>query len=296
MYSVSERLQRVYQQSRRVIFDSSSKFIVMSDCHRGQGNMNDNFLPNQQVYFGALRHYLQAGFTYIELGDGDELWENRRIKPIIEAHSDVFWLLSQFYQRQRLYLIYGNHDAAKCRKSFAAEKCSSYYCEAAGCCMPLFPDILMYEGLVLESQETGQRIFLTHGHQGDWLNDRLWPVARFLVRYVWGPLESVGFTAPTGAGRAREKREKVERGLAAYAQEKGCLLIAGHTHRPAFSQPGRGRYFNDGSCVHPRCITAIEIENSHISLVKWAVATRADQVLYVARELLEGPAALQDYA
>ncbi|MCI8441025.1 MAG: serine/threonine protein phosphatase [Provencibacterium sp.] len=295
MYSVSERLQRVYQQSRRVIFDSSSKFIVMSDCHRGQGNMNDNFLQNQQVYFGALNHYLQAGFTYIELGDGDELWENRGIEPIIQAHSDVFWLLSRFYERGRLYLLYGNHDAVKGKKGFAARSCSHYYCEAQGCCRPLFPGIEISEGLVLKNRESGQQILLTHGHQGDWLNDRLWMAARFLVRYVWGPLEAVGFTEPTGSGRAREKREKVESGLSAYAQIRRCLLIAGHTHRPAFSEPGRGRYFNAGSCVHPRCITGIEIEKGAISLVKWAVATRADQVLYVARERLGGPVPLFEY-
>ena len=36
-----------------------------------------------------------ARFTYIELGDGDELWENRSMKQIIEAHGDVFSLLSR---------------------------------------------------------------------------------------------------------------------------------------------------------------------------------------------------------
>lgn len=295
MYSVEKRLEAVYRKAGRIRFDETDKFIIMSDCHRGQGNLNDNFLPNQQVYFGALRHYLQAGFTYIELGDGDELWENRSIGPIIAAHSDVFWLLSRFYQRGRLYLLYGNHDAVKARKGFAARRCENYYCEAENCCRPLFPDILLREGLVLESRNGGQQILLVHGHQGDLLNDLLWPAARFLVRYAWRPLEAVGFTAPTGAGRAREKREKLEIGLSAYAQAKRCLVIAGHTHRPAFSQPGRGRYFNDGSCVHPRCITGIEIEEGCISLVKWAVATRADQVLYVARERLEGPVPLQDY-
>ncbi|MCI8624362.1 MAG: serine/threonine protein phosphatase [Provencibacterium sp.] len=296
MYSVKTRLQETYRKSRTVFFDASSKFIIMSDCHRGQGNMNDNFMQNQQVYFGALRHYLRAGFTYIELGDGDELWENRGMEPVIEAHSDVFWLLSQFYQRGRLYLLYGNHDIVKSRRSFAVERCRHYYCEATRCCEPLFPDITITEGLVLESRETGQKIFLAHGHQGDWLNDLLWPAARFLVRYIWGPLEAIGFTAPTGAGRAREKREMVEQELAAYAQLQGRILIAGHTHRPVFSRPGKGLYFNDGSCVHPRCITGLEIENNHISLVKWAVATRDDQLLYVARELLEGPARLCDYA
>ena len=54
-------------------------------------------------------------------------------------------------------------------------------------------------------------------------------------------------------------------------------------------------YFNDGSCIHPRCITAIEIEGGCISLVKWSVMTRKDRTMYVEREILEGPAKLEDY-
>ena len=34
-------------------------------------------------------------------------------------------------------------------------------------------------------------------------------------------------------------------------------------------------FFNDGSCVHPRSITGIEIENGEISLIKWEISTKA---------------------
>ena len=73
------------------------------------------------------------------------------------------------------------------------------------------------------------------------------------------------------------------------------MLITGHTHRPIFPSPGECPYFNDGSCVHPRCITGLEIENNGICLVKWAVATRADRTLYIEREVLEGPVPLAAY-
>jgi hypothetical protein len=62
-----------------------------------------------------------------------------------------------------------------------------------------------------------------------------------------------------------------------------------------FPQPDEALYFNDGCCVHPRCITAIEIENGTITLVKWTVKTRKDRSLYVDRVELEGPVKLQDY-
>lgn len=104
-----------------------------------------------------------------------------------------------------------------------------------------------------------------------------------------------GFFDPTGAGRAYQKKEKIERRIASFAREKEQIVIAGHTHCPVFPEPGNGFYFNDGSCVHPRCITGIEIENNRISLIKWSVCTRKDRTLYVGRKVLEGPVCISDY-
>ena len=49
MFSVKQRLLEAYQAAKVIPFDASSKFIILSDCHRGQGNSADNFLPNQEV-------------------------------------------------------------------------------------------------------------------------------------------------------------------------------------------------------------------------------------------------------
>ena len=194
MFSVKQRLLEAYQAAKVIPFDASSKFIILSDCHRGQGNSADNFLPNQEVYCGALEYYLANGYTYIELGDGDELWENRNQQTIIQTHTNAFQLLSKFYQAGRLHMIYGNHDIVKRRKTYPCQ-CASYYCDCDRCDKPLFPSLEIPESLVLENRQTGQRLLLVHGHQGSLLNDALWPLARFLVRYLWGPLELVGFLA-----------------------------------------------------------------------------------------------------
>ena len=108
-------------------------------------------------------------------------------------------------------------------------------------------------------------------------------------------MERLGFRDPTSAAKNYKKKKKVEKRLSEWAKSKGVLLIAGHTHRPVFPSAGEGMYFNDGSCVHPRCITAIEIENGKITLVKWCVMTKADKSLYVGREVLEGPVELEKY-
>ncbi len=54
-------------------------------------------------------------------------------------------------------------------------------------------------------------------------------------------------------------------------------------------------YFNDGSCVHPRCITAIEIKDGTIALVKWSYKTRDDGAVYIGRSKLAGPVRISDY-
>ena len=73
------------------------------------------------------------------------------------------------------------------------------------------------------------------------------------------------------------------------------MTITGHTHRPRFPDIGDIPFFNDGSCVHPRTITGLEIENDEISLIKWFIATKKDGTLQIRRRVLEGPKSLSDY-
>lgn len=290
------RLNKVYASAPVIPFNHRSKYVIMSDCHRGAGNYADNFLNNQNLFFAALSHYYQNGFTYIELGDGDELWENRNIQKIIEVHSDAFWLMSRFYKENRLYMLFGNHDIIKKYSVFGCKNCHTFYSETQQQQIPLFPDIRFYEGLRLQHKKSGLEIFLAHGHQGDLLNDTLWPVARFLVRYVWRPLELAAFHDPTSAARNNRKKGRVEKRLSAWSSDKELLFITGHTHRPSFPNPSEGRYFNDGSCVHPRCITAIEIERDCITLVKWSIQTNCLRTLFVGRTVLAGPFLINDFA
>jgi UDP-2,3-diacylglucosamine pyrophosphatase LpxH len=276
----------------RVTFDDYSRIVIMSDCHRGYGTWADNFAVNQNTYFAALRHYNQNKYTYIELGDGDELWENRKFSEISSAHCHVFWLLTQFYAENRLYMLYGNHDIDKRRKAGLMD---SYYDAAETRSSPLFPHMIIHEGLILEHVPSGQDIFLLHGHQADFFNDNLWPLARFMVRYLWRPMQLVGIKDPSSAALNNKVQLRVEKKLTHWTEREEKLLIAGHTHRPVFPAPGGSRYFNDGSCVHPRCITGIEIYAGGVTLVKWSHKTRSDGTLYVGRDVLAGPHRLRAY-
>lgn len=291
-----KRLSEVYENSEVIPYNYSSKFVIMSDCHRGSGDLADDFLKNQYIYFAALNEYYKKGFTYIELGDGDELWENKYMEQIIEVHSSTFELLSKFYQSNRMYMIYGNHDMQKNDTEFLECHYKEYYCTIRKKNFSLFNFIKTHEGLILENEDNNkQRIFLVHGHQGDLINDRLWKLGRFLVRYIWRQLEKLGFNDPTSAAKNYKKKNRVEEKLMTWSKENNIMLITGHTHRPSFANLDEVMYFNSGSCIHPTAITSIEIENGCISLVKWSVMIRDDSSMYVGKEVLKGPVNLENY-
>ncbi|MHB1392242.1 MAG: metallophosphoesterase [Clostridia bacterium] len=291
----STRVSQVFETSQQIPFDDLSKIVLMSDCHRGDGSWADDFSKNQNLYFAALTHYNKEKFTYIEIGDGDELWENSKLSDIKQIHNDVFWLLSKFYNEGRLYMIFGNHDMVKKDNRFVKINLYQYYDEPSRRYIPLFKDIKLHEGLILRHRYTGDRIFLVHGHQVDFLNYSLWKLARFLVRYLWRPLTTFGVNDPTRTAKNYKRKEATEKRLTEWVVKEKHMLIAGHTHRPMFPEVGEPTYFNDGSCVHPRCITAIEITDGHIILVKWNIKTKNDGSLYIGREVLAGPRRLRDY-
>ncbi len=288
------RIERAYRQAPVIPLERNGNYVFFSDCHRGTGSWNDNFANNQSLCFTALNYYYERNFYYVEIGDGDELWENRSQNRIIETHSHVFWLMRKFYEKNRMFMIWGNHDADKRKRNFVRRNYMTYWNECSKKKEALFPELQINEGVRFQSAN-GEEIFAVHGHQGDIMNDYLQPLSKFLVRFVWKPLEKLGLRDPTVPARNYRTCECQEKRFCEFAETHPLIVIAGHTHRPVFPEPGAGRYFNDGSMVHPRCITAIEVVRGSISLVKWSVSSRRDGSLFVNREVLEGPTELRRY-
>lgn len=290
-----KRISKVYLTSKEILFDNESKFIIMSDCHRGDGNWSDSFAQNQNIYFAALSHYFSENYTYIELGDGDELWEYRNMNDILHEHSDAFWLMKNFYKNNSLYMIYGNHDMVKKNYKFVEKNLYKYLSQRDNKFFDLFKDIKVHEGLILKHKESGIKILLLHGHQVDFLNSTIWKIARFLVRYLWRPMENFCLKDVTRTAKNYKKKNEVAQRLTEWVIKENKIVIAGHTHRPMFPEPGEPPYFNDGSCVHPRCITGIEITNGQIALIKWSVKSGEGGYLKVEKDVLAGPRKIKDY-
>jgi len=294
--SSQSRLDRAYINAKVIPFDDASKFVLFSDCHRGDNSFADDFANNRNIYFHALQHYYNEGFTYCELGDGDELWENRYFETILRAHKNVYELLQKFYLEDRLEMIWGNHDMVYRDPKYVKKYLSTYFDQKTNEEIDLFPGIQFQEAIILRQKETQQDIFLLHGHQADFMNYVGWRINRFLVRALWKPLQVVGIADPTSPAKNYKETIKVERRIKKWiANHKNQITIIGHTHRPRFPEAGELALFNDGSCVHPRSITGIEIENGSITLIKWQIATSEDGVLKIIRVPLEGPQKLTDF-
>ena len=236
-----------------------SRYVIYGDCHRGVGNQADNFLKNRHLYRASLEYYFYRNFYYLEIGDGEELWENRSLSRVKECYGDIYEIFARFKEQQRFYKIYGNHDMVLKNE--------------------------LPESIILNNVESGRDICILHGHQADFFNSVCWRISRFLVRYLWCPLEILGFQDPTSTAKNYKKAEKYEKCMVAFAKEKNVYLLAGHSHRPRLLEGEL--YINAGSCVHPASITAIEIENMQVTLVKWFVGVRNDRSLFVEREVLQ---------
>lgn len=267
----SRRIARSFSNAKHISFADHPKIVIMSDCHRGNGSWADSFLGNRPIYTAALNHYYSTGFTYIELGDGDELWENRRFSEVYKMHQDIYQIFSKFHDDNRLFMLFGNHDRVKENSAYVWKNLST--------------SIPFYESIILEGFGA-KPLYMFHGYQGDLLNDNLWKFSRCLVRYIWRPMELRGVKDPTSAAKSYNKMRKTEARFIQFTCDERCSIVAGHTHKPSIIETDCGIYFNSGSCVHPNAITAIELQGKTATLVKWSICSNADMGLYVCREVL----------
>ncbi|MBN2897844.1 MAG: serine/threonine protein phosphatase [Clostridia bacterium] len=294
MHTMS-RLLNAYEKGYRMPFNNQAKIIFFSDVHRGDNSISDEFAHNQTVYYHALEHYYESGYTYIEVGDGDELWEHSKFKYVRSAHNDVYELIRKFYRDGRFEMIFGNHNMSLKNSKYVSENLYEFYCEYQDESSDLFPDIKVHEAIILEHEETGKEVFVVHGHQGDFINDQMWRLMKTINRHFWHYLHIVGFRNPSSPAKNRHKRHKIEKNYTKWIKKYKKMLIVGHTHRPKFPSENEEPYFNTGSCLFPRSITGLELNQGEISLVDWRIKPDAEGVLHISKNYLKGPRPIEEF-
>ncbi len=290
-----QRLKGAYTKGRLEMFDETSKYVFLSDCHRGNGNQADEFTKNQNTFQYALSFYYQHGFTYVEVGDGDELWEHPRIEDIKNAHFETFEIIKRFHQSNRFILIFGNHNIYIKNPMYVEKNLFTHLNEYSGEMVDFLKDIKPEEGLVLKHKRTGQQIFVVHGHQGDFANDQIWFLNMLSLKYFWRFLHAVGVQNPSSPVRNESKRHKIEKNYDKWIDKYRMMLICGHTHRLKFPKADDLPYFNTGCCIYPSSITAIELENNKVTMVRWKIEANEEGILQVERNIIHGPKPIEDF-
>lgn len=290
-----KRLNEAYNNARIEEFDDNSKYIFFSDCHRGENTPYDEFSKNQNIFLFALEYYYNNGYTYVEVGDGDELWEHSNFKHIRLAHDEIYTQLKKFFDEDRLIMLYGNHNIQLKYPDFVEKNYYKFYDDYNEEEIELFQGITIHEGVVFRHRNTGQEILTVHGHQGDVLNDSFWYFNMLSVRYFWKFFHSIGFINPASPVRNAEKIHKIERIYSHWIKRHKTMIICGHTHRPHFPKAKELPYFNDGSCVRASGIQGIEIENGEIMLIEWRIRTDSEGDLHIKRKVLRGPEPIERF-
>ena len=254
------------------------KFIVFSDQHKGNKSWADDFKQSEVNYIAALEYYYQHGFTFINLGDSEELWKFKTVDLV--AGNEKALRTEAAFHPDRYIRTFGNHDIIWKDKFAVAFYLKKYFVQP----------LAVYEGIILKIKGLGipLNIFLTHGHQGDLMSDNN-ALSTWIVAHIWMPLQRLLRININSASKDFSLRNQHNKMMYEWSsKEKNLLLITGHTHSPVFAA---GRYYNHPSnrietledhehlspvyfntgccCFDDGDITGIEIEGECIRLIKW---------------------------
>ena len=192
-------------------------------------------------------------------------------------------------------MMYGNHNIYLRNKEYVRNNFYKFYDDYTQDMHDLFVGLNPIEALLLKYSSSGQEIFIVHGHQGDLMNDQLWVINMFLLRYFWRFMHVVGFQNPSSPARNHFKRHKIEKTYKKWILKHRKMLICGHTHRQKFPKPQELPYFNTGCCIHSKGITGIEILDGKIMMVDWRIKADNDGVLHIERNIMRGPETIEKF-
>ena len=326
---INRRLTEVYRATASVECSIASlRLVLVSDLHKGQRDGADDFQQCEKTYLAALQHYWQTGYELALLGDIEELWECRP-KQVIAAYANVLITEKDFSAAanpSRYWRIIGNHDDEWYDRGQVRKHLGGYLDTAQvveGLRLRVTDDQARPLGeLYLVHGHQGTILSDRYRRLSAVLLRYLWrPIQRLLrfkntspsnnfelkgrherAMYAWasddqqwsvdGPVLIAGHTHHPvwfgmGYEQALEVKDRAEnRTRAADEQRWIAQEIGGRIELPG----EKPCYFNTGCCsFSDGSITALEIADGEIRLVRWRASTvNADaasdrEVLFLAR-------------
>ncbi len=217
-------LERLLHTATPVKLDHSSKILILSDLHMGNGGRLDDFRPNATLVKTILKsYYLQEEYSLVLNGDIEELYKFP-LATIESEWSELYDLFQQFKQNGFFWKTYGNHDAALLNNN-------SYRLASS----------LVESVKFLYGKET---ILLFHGHQASVILWESIPLLSraiiFFLRYIAKPAGIKNYSVAYNSRR----KYALEKSIYDFSNRAKIISIIGHTHRPLFESLSKVDFLN----------------------------------------------------
>lgn len=217
-------LERLLDTAKPITLGPSSKVLVLSDLHMGNGGRRDEFKRNADLLRSMLEeYYLPEKYSLVLNGDVEELFKFS-VESIAEQWWHIYDLFLRFEQNGFFWKTYGNHDADLFEER--NYRLAGHLLEAIK---------FMYGDEVM---------LLFHGHQASILLWETYPmVSRSVVlflRYIAKPIGIRNFSTAYNSRR----RFAIEKSIYDFSNQSKIVSIIGHTHRPLFESLSKVDHLN----------------------------------------------------
>ncbi|ABL65235.1 metallophosphoesterase [Chlorobium phaeobacteroides] len=217
-------LERLLINARPVTLDASSRVLILSDLHMGNGGRRDEFRRNAELLSTLLgNYYLPEQYNLVLNGDIEELFKFP-LQGIMDQWGSFYELFEKFEQNGFFLKTYGNHDTGLLDekeyplKSYLVESLKFHY-----------------------GKET---MLLFHGHQASVLLWETYPLVSrlvvFFLRYIAKPFGIRNFSIAYNSRR----RFAIEKSIYDFSNRAKIVSIIGHTHRPLFESLSKVDFLN----------------------------------------------------
>ena len=223
-YKKHPYLERLLQNARPINLDNTSKVLILSDLHIGNGGRRDEFKRNSELVKTMLgSYYLPEKYSLVLNGDVEELFKFP-LESIEAVWGELYDLFLKFEQNGFFWKIYGNHDAELLEER--KYRLASSMVES------------------LKFQYGKETLLLFHGHQASVLLWETYPMVSravvLFIRYIIKPVGIRGFSIAYNSTR----RFAIEKSIYEFSNNAKIVSIIGHTHRPLFESLSKVDFLN----------------------------------------------------
>ncbi|MEI6651563.1 MAG: metallophosphoesterase [Chlorobiaceae bacterium] len=217
-------LERLLKTAKSVSLDHSSRVLILSDLHMGNGGRRDEFKRNAELVKTMLgSYYLPEKYSLVLNGDIEELFKFP-LDSIVAEWGDLYDLFLKFEENGFFWKTYGNHDASlldEKRYQLASSMVNS-----------------------LKFHYGHETMLLFHGHQASELLWETYPMVSraviFFIKYIAKPIGIRNFSIAYNSPR----RFAIEKSIYEFSNQAKIVSIIGHTHRPLFESLSKVDFLN----------------------------------------------------